>query len=430
MAEKLERRAPARILYVENGIGYGGAVICLRHLVRNLDRRRFEPIVVTGKSLAPYKSIAQDATWLPIRDRMLDTLGWQRRIGESGLKRSAPRLASRAQKALGWIDDVGNFLPFFVRLLLAILRHRPALIHANNEPMCNRAALIAGRLTGIPVICHVRGNFGQPSRLLRWLYSLPAHFIAVSHWIADGMAPLGVPAQRTTCIYDGIELEKLDRDADGGAFRRRFGISRDAFAVGLIGLLIPWKGQRLFLEAGRMLMERIRNLQLVIVGGTPEVWADYERELRTAAADPAFKGRVVFAGHVSEMAQAYNGLDVVLSASTSPEPLGTVVIESLALGRPLVAPAHGGAAEMIEDNVTGLLFEPRNAVSLAAQILRLHDDPDVGERLGRAARESALRAFAVRHHVEQVQAIYERVLQAPGTRAPLGAAASPSARGN
>jgi glycosyltransferase involved in cell wall biosynthesis len=107
-----------------------------------------------------------------------------------------------------------------------------------------------------------------------------------------------------------------------------------------------------------------------------------------------------------------------------------VVIESLALGRPLVAPAHGGAAEMIEDGVTGLLFEPGNAASLAAQILRLHDDPALGKQLGRAATESALRTFAVRHHVEQVQAVYERVLQAPGTRVPAGAAASPAARGD
>jgi glycosyltransferase involved in cell wall biosynthesis len=81
---------------------------------------------------------------------------------------------------------------------------------------------------------------------------------------------------------------------------------------------------------------------------------------------------------------------------------------------------------MIANDVTGLLFEPGNAASLAAQILRLHDDPALGDRLGRAAREGALRTFAVRHHVEQVQAVYERVLQAPSTRVPAGAAASPA----
>jgi glycosyltransferase involved in cell wall biosynthesis len=85
---------------------------------------------------------------------------------------------------------------------------------------------------------------------------------------------------------------------------------------------------------------------------------------------------------------------------------------------------------MIANDVTGLLFEPGNAASLAAQILRLHDDPALGERLGRAARESALDTFAVRHHVDQVQTVYECVLQAPDTRAPAGAAAWPMARGD
>jgi len=404
-------RRTARVLYVENGIGYGGAIICLRHLVRNLDRRRFDPLVVTGKDLEPYRSIGEDATWIPIRDRILDTLGWQRRVAESRLGRTHPRLESLVRKILGRIDDIVNFVPFLARLLFTIAKHRPAIIHANNEPMCNRAALIAGKMSGVPVVCHVRGDYGEPSRVLRWLYSLPSHFIAVSRWISDGMAPLGVPADRRTCIYDGIELEKLDPAAEGVVFRQRFGIPVEAFAVGLIGLLIPWKGQRLFLEAGQTLLGRIPGLYLVIVGGTPEIWAPYERQLRALAADPAFKGRVVFTGHLSEMAQAYMGLDVVVSASTSPEPLGTVVIESLALGRPLVAPAHGGAAEMIEDGNTGLLFRPGDSGHLAEQIHRLHADPGLASRLGRAAREKALRTFAVRRHVEQVQAIYERILE-------------------
>jgi glycosyltransferase involved in cell wall biosynthesis len=402
--------APARILYVENGIGYGGAIICLRHLVRNLDRGRFEPIVVTGKSDLPYRDIAQEALWLPISDRVIDTLGWQRRIRESVFARRAPRLAGLMRWILGRADDVLNFGPYFARLLFSVARTRPALIHANNEPQCNRAALMAGKLFGIPVVCHVRGDYPRPTKALRWLYSLPDQLIAVSRWISQGMADLGVAEERRTCVYDGIELEKLDVHADGRAFRSRHGIGAEEFAVGLIGLLIPWKGQRLFLEAGRKLLERIPNLRLVLVGGTPEVCESYERELRASAAEPAFGGRVIFTGHVSEMAQAYNGLDVVLSASTSPEPLGTVVIEALALGRPLVAPAHGGAAEMIEHGKTGLLFEPGNAEALSSAIYRLYENRHLGRALGHAARDKALRTFAVRRHVDEVQAVYDRLL--------------------
>lgn len=415
MAEKGAKPVrPARVLYVENGIGYGGAVVCLRHLVRNLDRSRFEPIVVTGKSGVPYQGIAREATWLPLRDRLLDTLRWQRRIERSRFARSFPILAALLRKAVGRLDDVVNFLPLLARLVLTIARTRPALVHANNDPMCNRAALIAACLVRVPVISHVRGNAGEPTRTQRWLFSLPVQFIAVSRWISDGLLNYGVPREKRTCVYDGIELGSLDPHADGAAFRSRWGLAHDEFVVGLVGLLIPWKGQRLFLEAGHHLLDRIPNLRLVIAGGTPEMWTSYEHELRAEAARPGLAGRVLFTGHIDDMAQAYNGLDAVVSASTAPEPLGTMVIEALALGRPLIAPAHGGAAEMIEHEHTGLLFAPGDPRALAAAIHRLHADRTLGEALGRAARERALRTFSVRQHVQQVQAVYERLLGASG----------------
>ncbi len=422
MPEAKNRTAkPARVLYVENGIGYGGAVICMRHLVRNLDRSRFEPVVVTGWATEPYRGIADEAKWIPIADRRLDVPGLRGRLEGATWVGRVPGLRWLLAQLLARADDVVNFLPFFLGLAATVVRERPALIHANNEPLCNRAAVLAGKLFGVPVVCHVRGD-QQGSRLMRRLYSLPDHFIPVSRWISAGVGAVGVPAEKRTCVYDGIELEKLDVAADGSAFRERFGVPKDAFAVGLVGLLIPWKGQRLFLEAGRQLLDRIPNLYLLIVGGTPAECRDYERELRTAAADPAFRGRVVFTGHVSEMAQAYLGLDVVVSASTSPEPLGTVVIESLALGRPLVAPNHGGAVEMIDHERTGLLFTPGDARALAEAIRRFHDDPALGLRLGRAAREKALRTFSVQEHVARVQAIYDRLLDRPRAEAagPVG----------
>lgn len=417
MPERLSIAAkPLRVLYVENGIGYGGAVICLRHLVRNLDRARFEPIVVTGWATEPYRDIAAEALWIPIPDRRVDVLGLRRRLARSFGVSRIPGGGWLARQALARTDDVVNFLPAFLRLLATVARLRPALIHANNEPLCNRAAVLAGKLLGVPVVSHVRG-VPEGSRMMRWLYRLPEYFIPVSRWIDEAVGAMGVPADKRTYVYDGIELNKLDTKADGAAFRERFGVPRGAFAVGLVGLLIPWKGQRVFLEAGRQLLERVPDLHLLIVGGTPDECRDYERELRSATAEPVFRGRVVFTGHVSDMAAAYAGLDVVVSASTAPEPLGTVVIEALALGRPLVAPAHGGALEMIDPDRTGLLFAPGNAAALAAAILRLRREPALGIQLGRAAREKALRTFSVEAHVARVQTVYDQVLSRATPRA-------------
>jgi glycosyltransferase involved in cell wall biosynthesis len=232
--------------------------------------------------------------------------------------------------------------------------------------------------------------------------------------VSDSIGRIGVPDQKRTYIYDGIELDKLNLHADGQAFRRAHGIERHAYVVGLVGLLIPWKGQRLFLDAAERLMAQMPDAVFAIVGGTPDECAYFEAELRERAARPELAGRVVFTGHVSDMAATYNGLDIVLSASTSPEPLGTVVIEAMTMARPLVAPNHGGAVEMVEHERTGLLFQAGNADALAATLLRLYRDRDLGRRLGQAARAHALQVFAVNEHVRQVQGVYEQMLARDG----------------
>jgi glycosyltransferase involved in cell wall biosynthesis len=279
----------------------------------------------------------------------------------------------------------------------------------NNEPLSNRAAILAGKILGIPVICHVRGH-EKRSPMIRFLYRLPDHFIPVSEWIWRGIQTLGLPDAKGTVVYDGIALEDLDLSADGAAFRKSFGIPQDAFTVGLVGVLIPWKGQHLFLDAAKELAKGIPSLRMLIIGGTPDECIPYEKELKLRVRKEGLDKIVIFTGHMNNMCPIYNGLDVVVSASTSPEPLGTVVIECMAMGRPLVAPNHGGAAEMTEDGVSALLFEPGDVHSLARSIGSLYHQSGLAAQLGKAARENALRMFAIGGHVNSVQAIYERVL--------------------
>ena len=82
----------------------------------------------------------------------------------------------------------------------------------------------------------------------------------------------------------------------------------------------------------------------------------------------------------------------------------------MAMGRSLVAPNHGGAAEMADNNVNALLFKPGSAESLARSIQRLFINPELRTKLGRAARDKALATFSVTRHVDEVQAVYEKVL--------------------
>ncbi|MEI6334860.1 MAG: glycosyltransferase family 4 protein [Methylococcaceae bacterium] len=408
----MSMRVKRNILYVENGIGYGGAIICLRHLVRNLDRSRFTPLVVTGRTSLDYQDIANESQWQYIADRTIDNVGLRARLAKVAWLNDLPVLRFMSGQVLARADDMFNFLPFFLRLLWTAKCFRADLIHANNEPLCNRAALLVGKVLCIPCVCHVRGGDHEGSGFMQWTYSLPDHFISVSQWVSKSMRDkLHIPAEKISVVYDGIALEKLDIHADGAEFRRIYDIPDEAFAVGLVGLLIPWKGQALFLDAAKLLREKIPLLKMLIIGGTPDDCLAYEDMLRQRVSDEQLTGLIVFTGHVSTMETVYNGLDVVLSASTAPEPLGTVVIEAMAMGRPLIGPNHGGAKEMMQHEVTGLLFTPGDAQSLADSIERLYRNKTLRFTLGVNARLAALNAFEVETHVEHIQSVYQQLLK-------------------
>lgn len=400
-----------KILYVENGIGYGGAIICLRHLVRHLDRNRFEPLVVTGRTSPDYQAIANEARWLYIPDRYFDKVSLRRRLAKQAWLNKVPSLHFISKQLLARGDDLFNFLPFFLRLLWVAKCFRVDLIHANNEPFCNRAALLVAKVLQIPCICHIRGGDHEGSQLMQWTYLLPDHFISVSHWVAKSLQEnLHIAANKISVVYDGITLEKLNIHADGTQFRDAYHVADDDFAVGLVGLLIPWKGQVLFLEAAKLLRSKIPCLKMLIIGGTPDDCIAYEALLRQRVKDEQLTEMIIFTGHISSMETVYNGLDVVLSASTQPEPLGTVVIEAMAMGRPIIAPNHGGAAEMIRHDETGLLFDPGDMQSLANAIEKLCCSKSLRVKLGENARSAALKSFAVEDHVRHIQSIYQKFL--------------------
>ena len=400
-----------KILYVENGIGYGGAIICLRHLVRHLDRNRFEPLVVTGRTSPDYQAIANEARWHYIPDRHFDNVSLRRRLAKQAWLNKVPGLHFISKQLLARADDLFNFLPFFLRLLWVAKCFRVDLIHANNEPFCNRAALLVAKVLQIPCICHIRGGDHEGSQLMQWTYSLPDHFISVSHWVAKSLQEnLHIAANIISVVYDGIALEKLNIHADGTQFRDAYHVADDDFAVGLVGLLIPWKGQVLFLEAAKLLRSKIPCLKMLIIGGTPDDCIAYEALLRQRVKDEQLTEMIIFTGHISSMETVYNGLDVVLSASIQPEPLGTVVIEAMAMGRPIIAPNHGGAAEMILHDEAGLLFDPGDIQSLANAIEKLCCSKSLRVKLGENARSVALKSFAVEDHVRHIQNIYQQLL--------------------
>jgi glycosyltransferase involved in cell wall biosynthesis len=159
--------------------------------------------------------------------------------------------------------------------------------------------------------------------------------------------------------------------------------------VGIVGRLEPWKGQEIFLRAAARLAKARADLRFMVVGGAILGWeGSYPDNLRGMAADLGVADRVHFAGHQADVYPWYDALDVVVHASFD-EPFGLVLVEAMALGKPLVATNVGGPPEIVEDGTSGLLVPPGDPEQLARAVERILADRGLASALSRGAVERA-----------------------------------------
>src|SRR6185437_11755619 len=173
--------------------------------------------------------------------------------------------------------------------------------------------------------------------------------IAISQFVANHVASTyGVGPDRLRLIPRGVDVTRFDPDS----------VSPER-----MGRLTRWKGQLVFIEA----LARLKrpDVYAVILGAGD---AGYRRELEKAIAASGGSTTFRFVDDCADMAAAYMLADIVISASTQPEGFGRVIIEAQAMGRPVIATAHGGAQETITPGDTGWLVPPGDAAALAAAL--------------------------------------------------------------
>jgi glycosyltransferase involved in cell wall biosynthesis len=186
-------------------------------------------------------------------------------------------------------------------------------------------------------------------------------------------------------------------------------IGHSSFTIGMLGRITQWKGQHVFIEAFARAFPSGPERAVVI--GAPLFGEDqYAHAVRRQAADLGLDGRIDFMGFQEDVGRQMTRLDALVHASVIPEPFGQVVIEGMAHGLPVIASDAGGPSEVIEDGVTGLLYEPGNVDALARAMRRLAEDPSLRSRLGAAARIRAY-DFAPGAIAEQISTVYKAVLQ-------------------
>ena len=182
---------------------------------------------------------------------------------------------------------------------------------------------------------------------------------------------------------------------------------RGVMRIGMVGRLAPWKGQDVFLRAFARAAAG-GDQRAVIIGSAIFGEDDYASALRGLAAELGVADRVEFRGFLHNVEAQLGDLDVLVHASVLAEPFGQVIVEGMAAGLPVIASDAGGAAEIVEDGVDGLLFPPGDVDALCDALTRLLLDAPLRQRLGEAGRRRA-RDFRPDVIGPQMMDVYRRV---------------------
>lgn len=267
----------------------------------------------------------------------------------------------------------------------------------------------AAKLAHIPALWYQLGMPSRQSRLELAATILPAQGIfACSIAGAKAQARM-LPPRPLSVVYPGVELERFEPAClpVPAEARRRLELPPDGPLIGIVGRLQHWKGIHVVIEAMPQVLQTYPNAHCVVVGGQHALEPDYSAYLEQRITELGLADAVIMAGLQSNIPEWMQAMDVFVHASDR-EPFGIVIIEAMALGKPVVAGDAGGPTEIITQGIQGLLAPFGNAPAVAVAILQYLDDPELASQLGQAARERALQ-FSTQQYAKNFVAALTRL---------------------
>lgn len=295
---------------------------------------------------------------------------------------------------------------------LKILRRvKPQVIYVNT--LVSIAAVMAGRLSGVPVIWHIREMFCDVGGEMQWPFGgpriaralvrkLPTRIVCNSKATEENV--LGQrPCLKSEVIYNPLPAPFYETKLTILEARKQLGLPENAFIVALPGTLRPIKGHDIFIEAASLLLQTDRSYHFLISGDYDH---NYGYAIRDKCGHLGISENMHFVGSVDDMRPFYSACDVVCVPSKN-ETFGRTVIEAFAQRRPVVATRTGGIVESVFDGETGLLVDYGDVAALARAIRRLRDD----QKLRASLTENAWRLVNERHNESLFRCRLGRILE-------------------
>jgi sugar transferase (PEP-CTERM/EpsH1 system associated) len=373
-----------RVLHVVDRIGVGGTELNVLKLLRGLSPQGFEQQLFSIRGGSDSAGPERELGFEPL------SAG----AGEGGFQFAVPRL---------------------VRVMRAC---RPQIVHSRNWGAIE--AVVAARLAGVPIAVHSEHGYelemfdGLPLRrrlFRRFAYGRADAVMTVTRELRDYHARQAwFSPDRIRVIYNGVDTERFQpRSELHPVARERLRLPATSFVIGSVGRLVPIKDYPTLFDAAAKLVERGFDARVLLVGSGPEL----EHLKGLVDASRLLAGRVTFAGACLDVPEMLAAMDAFVLPSVR-EGMSNTLLEAMAAGLPVIAMRVGGNPEIVEDGRSGWLLAPRDVDGLAHRVEQLASSPEMGQRLGSAARRRVFERFTLAHMLANYQDLYRELAERRG----------------
>lgn len=383
-------RRPRKVLYISPVGERGGAEALLRDLLKFHDPDAFDPSVV----------FLRDGPFVDeVKGLGIDTIVIK---------------STRVRNAAGTARAISQ--------LCSIVAQTDAHLIASNMPLAHLYGGPAGWMTKRKSVWFAYGTLSYwPAT--DWLASRlhTAGVFACALDVANSLCQF-LPRRYRDSVRlfpMGVDLSKLDPSIDGAQIRAEFGIPADAPLVGMVARFQRWKGQDYFVRAAAIVVRARPDARFLLVGDTQfGLEPEFKEELVLLIHRLGLEGSVILTGFRDDLPQCLGAIDIVVHGYIDSQPGGLIMLDAMAMAKPVIATDCGDRSEWMVPDETGILIPAKNPERMAAAIISLIDDRNRASRMGICGRRRIETRFSVEAMIAQVEGHYREILDGHAKQRP------------
>ena len=383
-----------KVIHVITRFDKGGAAENTFLTVNGLDPNRYEVILIRGLS---YESNMGHSETRSVESCLEDA-------GRNGVRiLTIPELVRRIYP----LSDLRAFL----KLIRIFREERPHIVHTHTS----KAGLLgrwAARLAGVPVIIHTPHGHVFWGYFNKWETKIFIFLERLTATITDRIITLTGQEKKDhlrchiageakfAVIHSGVDLSKFSNlQVHGTEMKNKLGIPERTFVVGTVGRLTAIKGHKYLIEAARKILLTRPDMTFIFLGD-----GELMNDLKSQAASSGIYDKVKFLGWREDVAEVMFTFDLFVLPSLN-EGMGKVLVEAMAMGKPIIATPVGGIPEAIDDGKNGYLVMPE-VDEIAKRIIYLIKNKSESDRIGRCAKHTSEDRFTWRASADKFVEIY------------------------